>query len=75
MNERLLPWPELAKLVPLSRNHVRRLELAGEFPQRVRISSQRVAWRLTEIEAWIEQRQRGPLADRFADTRGAAAAK
>ena len=44
---------ELAKIVPYSMNHIRRLECAGDFPKRVRIGPNRVGWVRTEVEAWI----------------------
>ena len=33
---------ELQQLVPYSRNHIRRLEAAGQFPRRVRLGANRV---------------------------------
>lgn len=42
--------------IPYSRQHIRRLELAGQFPQRVRLGQNRVAYRLADIEAWIQER-------------------
>ena len=59
--EYLLAWPQLAKVVPYSRQHVTRLEHAGQFPTRVRVGAGRVAWRASEVQEWIESRQRGTL--------------
>ncbi len=59
--DRMLLWPELARLIPFSRVHVGRLEAAGLFPRRYQIGSARVAWRLSEVEAWLATRHRGPL--------------
>ncbi len=39
--------------------HIRRLELSGLFPQRVRLGPGRVAWRLSEIEDWLDSRPVG----------------
>ena len=61
MVERLLPWPMLAELVPYTRQHVYRLEAAGQFPPRVQVGANRVAWRESEVKAWIEARERGPI--------------
>ena len=47
---------ELLELVPLSVTTIWRLERAGQFPRRIPISEKRVAWRRSEIEAWLEQR-------------------
>jgi prophage regulatory protein len=55
---------ELAAIVPYSMNHIRRLELAGAFPKRVRIGANRVGWVLAEIQAWIDAR----LTERKNDT-------
>jgi prophage regulatory protein len=65
MSDRLLIWPQIAELVPYTRQHISRLERAGEFPQRVRVGANRVAWRESEIDAWIESRARGPLQARI----------
>lgn len=61
MIDRLLTWQQLKSLIPLSRVHVSRLEARGEFPERLQLGPGRVAWRETEIQQWIEDRQRGPL--------------
>jgi prophage regulatory protein len=47
---------ELAKIIPYSQNHLRRLEAAGDFPKRIRIGANRVAWIKIEVENWIEER-------------------
>lgn len=47
---------ELAAIVPYSMNHIRRLECAGAFPQRVRLGANRVGWVRAEVEAWIGKR-------------------
>ena len=57
--ERLLVWPQLALLIPYSRQHVGRLEARGVFPRRLQIGPGRVAWRESEIFAWLDERARG----------------
>jgi len=42
------------KMVSYSPQHIDRLEKAGRFPKRVKLGPGRVAWVLSEIEAWIE---------------------
>ncbi len=59
--ERLLRWPELAELVPYSRQHIGRLEARGAFPRRLQLGPGRVAWRQTEVLRWLDERNRGPL--------------
>jgi prophage regulatory protein len=36
-----------------------RLEKRSEFPQRVRLSANRVAWLESDIDAWIDGRSKG----------------
>jgi prophage regulatory protein len=33
-----------------------RLENVGQFPKRIRLGINRVAWLLSEIEAWVDER-------------------
>ena len=50
---------ESAKGIPYSRAHVDRLEKAGKFPKRVKLSEGRYAaagWLESEIDAWIAER-------------------
>lgn len=42
--------------IPYSFQHIARLELAGKFPQRIRLGECRVAWLAEEVEAWIDER-------------------
>jgi prophage regulatory protein len=49
---------ELARLVPFSLNHIRRLEYAGTFPKRVRLGANRVGWVLAEVEQWLQNRMK-----------------
>jgi prophage regulatory protein len=48
-----LSWLEVHARVGLSRTTVWRREQEGTFPLRVRISPGRVAWRESEIDAFI----------------------
>ena len=52
----LIVADEIARLIPYSQNHLRRLEAKGSFPKRVRIGANRVAWVRQEIDSWIEAR-------------------
>jgi prophage regulatory protein len=54
MQTKLLRLPAVIAATGLSRMTIYRLEVAGEFPKRRRVSSNSVAWVSTEIEAWIE---------------------
>jgi prophage regulatory protein len=46
------------QLIGLSRMTIYRLELAGEFPKRRRLSKNSVAWLDTDIAQWAESRPR-----------------
>ena len=61
----LIDKKELRKIVPYCPQHIARLEKAGQFPIRVRLGQNRVAWLRTEVDAWIEERlrERDVLAD------------
>jgi prophage regulatory protein len=62
--DRLLPLPEIERIVPYTRQHVARMEKAGRFPQRVQLGPNRVAWWESEVLAWAHGRPRGLLAVR-----------
>jgi prophage regulatory protein len=36
--------------------HIARLEVAGQFPKRIKLGACRVAWVAEEVETWIEER-------------------
>ncbi len=70
--QRLLSRKEVRSIVTLSLAHIDRLEAAGRFPQRIRLTDHkrgRCAYLADDIAAWIEERiaassrkptQRGP---------------
>ena len=51
--DRFLRWPEVHRLVSYSRPMIDRKEAAGLFPKRIRIGTRAVAWKLSEVEAWM----------------------
>jgi prophage regulatory protein len=53
---RLLPFREVAQRVALSRSTIWRMERAGQFPKRRRLSENKVAWWEPEIEEWLRGR-------------------
>jgi prophage regulatory protein len=55
MQERLMFQPQLKEIVPFSRTTIWRLEKAGKFPKRRKVSPGRVGWLASEIEAFLEQ--------------------
>ncbi|WP_082754538.1 helix-turn-helix transcriptional regulator [Burkholderia savannae] len=47
-------WPDLKHIIPMSREAVRQRELAGRFPKRVQLGSERcVGWPNREIHRWM----------------------
>ena len=42
--------------IPYSFQHVGRLEKAGQFPRRILLGQNRVAWLRAEVEKWIADR-------------------
>jgi prophage regulatory protein len=42
--------------VPYCPQHIARLEAAGQFPKRIWLGQNRVAWLLREVEEWLDER-------------------
>ncbi|HEY2068288.1 MAG TPA: AlpA family phage regulatory protein [Rhizomicrobium sp.] len=42
--------------IPYAPQHIARLEAAGQFPKRIRLGQNRVAWLLAEVDEWISAR-------------------
>lgn len=53
---RLIRYPEVHDLTGLPRSTLYDYLQAGTFPAPVRLSARSVAWRLSEVEAWIASR-------------------
>jgi prophage regulatory protein len=54
----LLRLPDVIRATGLSRSAIYRLEAAGKFPPRVRVSARATAWRSDLVSAWIDARPR-----------------
>jgi len=59
--------PTLGELIPYSQNRLRRLEAKGQFPKRVRIGANRVAWLRQEVDDWLLARINGRAGARAGD--------
>jgi prophage regulatory protein len=57
-NKQIVSKKELRSVcgIPYSPQHIARLEAAGSFPKRIRLGQNRVAWLLSEIEEWLDER-------------------
>src|SRR5665213_764404 len=58
MTRKLVSKKELKSVygVPYSFAHIARLEVAGQFPKRIRLGACRVAWIAEEVDDWIDER-------------------
>lgn len=56
-NKVLINRRMLQAMIPLAQRTIYNMEQRGEFPRRIALSSRKVAWDLSEIEAWIEARK------------------
>ena len=52
--KKFIVLPQVQEIVPYSVSHIWRLERSGEFPKRIRLGGNRVAWLQSEVESWIE---------------------
>jgi prophage regulatory protein len=55
--EHLLGMKSVSELTSLSKATVYRGVKAGTFPNPVRLGAHRIAWRASDIGAWIESRE------------------
>lgn len=51
--DRMLRWPDVARLVRISRATVDRAEKAGTFPRRQQLTDYAVGWRASDVQQWI----------------------
>lgn len=57
-DDRLLKVSELAKFLGVSQSTVYRWLDAGKLPQPFDLGEAAVRWRLSEVEAWLEEQRR-----------------
>ena len=67
---RILRLNALTKLTGLSRTTLWRLERAGEFHNRIRLSKNSVGWDESDVARWLASRPRGLAPHRTARTAG-----
>ncbi len=56
--DRFIRFPELRRITSLSRTTTWRKEREGSFVSRCKLSSGLVGWKLSEVLAWMENRER-----------------
>jgi prophage regulatory protein len=56
-DNRLIGGRDVRRLTSLSRATLYRLVRDGQFPKPVRVAHRRVAWRATDVAAWLETRE------------------
>jgi prophage regulatory protein len=54
---RLIRWPEVHDLTGIPKSTAYDYLAAGTFPVPVKLSARSVAWKLSDVLAWIESRQ------------------
>ena len=54
--EKLLMLSQVREIVPYSASHIWRLERLGQFPRRIRLGGNRVAWLQSEVNSWVESK-------------------
>ena len=62
--EKLLVLSQVREIVPYSASHIWRLERSGQFPRRVRLGRNRVAWLQSEVISWVESKLASRTNDR-----------
>lgn len=53
-NRTLIDKKTLLAMIPLCERTIYNFEIKGRFPRRIAISSRKVVWDLSEVEAWID---------------------
>lgn len=54
---KIIRKPKVTEITSLSQSTIRRLEMAGKFPKRVKISEGVVGWIEREVVNWVESRK------------------
>lgn len=59
---RIIKKPVVREITALSDSTVRRLEMAGQFPKRIKLSKSAVGWIEEDVLNWVESRRNGEAA-------------
>lgn len=52
-NCHIVRLPTVIQLTGLSKSTIRRMELSGDFPQRKKLGSRAMGWKMEDINAWL----------------------
>jgi prophage regulatory protein len=52
----VLRWPEVAKIIPISRSHAHALAAQGKFPKPIKLGPRASGWLESEINTWLSDR-------------------
>jgi predicted DNA-binding transcriptional regulator AlpA/predicted RNase H-like HicB family nuclease len=63
-DDRIVTTKELLAHIPLTRQTIWRMVREGRFPPPIRLTSSRVGWRWSAVVAWLQEREKRPLASR-----------
>tara|TARA_R110001592_G_C13192961_1_gene753510 strand:- start:72640 stop:72876 length:237 start_codon:yes stop_codon:yes gene_type:complete len=67
----VLRWPEVAKIIPISRSHAHALAAQGKFPKPIKLGGPRASgWLESEIITWLAERVAESRPDSPAATQG-----
>lgn len=58
----ILRLPDVLKATGLTRSPLYELMSDGDFPRPVKLGRRAVGWKSSEVEQWIEGRERAPVA-------------
>ena len=53
---KFLMLPQVREIVPYSPNHIWRLKRLGQFPKRIHLGGNRVAWLQSEVNTWVDNK-------------------
>lgn len=57
-NDRLVKEKERQIITSISRSQAWKLEKQGKFPKRFKLSERSIAWKLSELLAWVDDQER-----------------
>ncbi len=59
----VLRWPEVAKIIPISRSHAHALASQDKFPRPIKLGPRASGWLQSEIQQWMDERIAASRAD------------